>query len=93
MHKSLSFSYFQAIINVKQLCSSLYSISNTGKQVTKRLTEITKDDPAILLKEHILELFGDDFEMEQYHEIMMEGNTEDDTPGFMIVLGRTTTTD
>lgn len=58
-------------------------------RIAKQLTVTTQCDPAILLKEHIIDLFNSDFEIEQYQEIMMEGNTEDDAPGFMIILRRT----
>jgi len=57
-------------------------------RIAKKLVETSKDDPAVLLRDHLTKLFDGSFIMQEYRSITMASKDEQDTPGFLIIFKR-----
>ncbi len=57
-------------------------------RIAKKLVETSKDDPAVLLKDHLTKLFDGSFIMQEYRSITMASKDQQDTLGFLIIFKR-----
>jgi SAM-dependent methyltransferase len=57
-------------------------------KVAWKMCRSDQDDPAAILRDHLSSLFQADFYIEDFREILMQTNRENDIPGFLIILRR-----
>ena len=57
-------------------------------RIARKLVESPADDPAVRLRDHLDELFGGSFIIQEFRHIMMSDDEEKDTPGFLIIFKR-----
>jgi len=57
-------------------------------RIAIKLPGSDRDDPAVVLKDHLSSYFGMKFHMEDFREIMMQRHKKGDSPGFLVILRR-----